>query len=145
MGREPIRGFRDLEVYQRVREMVKVVHAVAGEFPDYEKYDLADQMRRASKSVVANITEGYALRQSVKEFRRYLRSSMASANEMESHIEVAYDLGYLPTDQFKTMLDEYQIIGRQLNRLIATWRTFDNPASSLKPPASSANRVNREL
>jgi len=115
---------RDLEVYQRAREVMRIVHDVVRAFPDFEKYDLADQMRRASKSIIANITEGFALRESVKEFKRYLRSAMASANEMEAHIEIAHDLGYITAEVAKSMLSEYQIVGRQLNMLIQNWRSF---------------------
>jgi four helix bundle protein len=122
--RRPIRSFRDLEVYQNARAALRAVHEVALTFPDYEKFDLADQIRRASKSVAANITEGYALRQSAKEFKRYLRQAMASANEMEAHIEIAADLGYVTAAQCEALRSQYQSIGKQLHRLIETWRTF---------------------
>ena len=112
-------------MYQRSREALKLVHELVDAFPDYEKFDLADQMRRASKSVPANITEGYALRQSVKEFRRYLRAAMASANEMEAHVEIARDLNYIANDAAARLIEEYQIIGKQLHRLIENWRSFE--------------------
>jgi four helix bundle protein len=122
--RAPIRSYRDLEVYQRSREALKLVHELVKRFPDHEKYDLADQMRRASKSISANIVEGFALRDSVKEFKRYLRIAMASANEMEAHIEVALDLSYISAVDAKPLLDQYRVIGKQLHRLIENWRSF---------------------
>lgn len=123
-ARKPIRSFRDLEVFQRAKALQAPIYRLASEFPDIEKYDLADQMRRACKSVPANIAEGYAKRDSVKEFKRYLRVAMASANEMEVHLETACDLGYLSQEVSAKYVEEYQIIGKQLHRLIENWKSF---------------------
>jgi four helix bundle protein len=143
--RSPIRSVRDLEVYQRSRRLMLEVHKIVVRFPDFEKFDLADQMRRASKSVPTTMAEGYALRESVKEFKRYLRVSLGSANEMEIHIENARDLGYIDRETAQRLIDEYQIVGKQLTRLIASWRAFDRPASSLQPPASARTKESRGL
>jgi four helix bundle protein len=135
-ARRPIRSFRDLEVYQRGRDALRDVHALAATFPDYEKYDLADQMRRASKSVTSTIAEGWAKRASAQEFKRYLRMSLGSANEMESHVETALDLGSLTKEDASTLAEHYRVIGAQLNRLIANWKTFGVPPSILHRPSS---------
>ena len=136
----PIRSFRDLEVYQRARAAMNEVHAIVLRFPQYEKHDLAAQMRSASKSVKNNIAEGHAKRAYPDEFKRFLRMALGSATEMESHIESAEDLGYIEAPAAKKLLEQYQIIGRQLTRLIQTWRSFEKrPASSLRAPASRRN------
>jgi len=116
------------------------VHELVERFPDYERFDLADQIRRACKSVPSNIAEGYARRDSVKEFKRFLRIAMASANEMEAHLEAARELGYLSAEEAKRFIEEYQIIGKQLHRLIQAWRSFAAPASSVQLPASARRR-----
>ena len=72
MTGEPVRGvitsFRDLEVCQRGMSLLGPIHELALQFPDYEKFDLASQLRRAAKSLPANIAEGYAKRRSAKGF-----------------------------------------------------------------------------
>ncbi len=108
--RGPIRSFRDIEAYQRGRALQPVIYKIAAAFPDIEKFDLADQMRRACKSVVTNIAEGYAKRDSVAEFKRFLRISMGSANEMEVHLETAGELGYITRAESARLIAEYQII-----------------------------------
>jgi len=55
-----IKSYRDLEVYQRAKALVVPIHELANSLPPHERFDLADQIRRASKSVVANIVEGYS-------------------------------------------------------------------------------------
>jgi four helix bundle protein len=122
---QAIRSFRDLEVWQRGMALLQPVHELVLRFPDYEKFDLASQLRRACKSVPANIAEGYAKRRSAKEFRAYLANAMGSATEMEVHMEIARGLGYISPEQAEHFVSEYQIVARQLYRLIEKWRTFD--------------------
>lgn len=120
-----IRSFHDLEVYQRGMALLRPVHDLVLTFPDYENFDLASQLRRACKSVPANIAEGYAKRRSAKEFRAYLANAMGSATEMEVHLEIARQLGYVTAAQAAHLIGEYQILARQLYRLIEKWRSID--------------------
>ena len=132
VARKTIRSYEDIEAYQRAMKLVAGIHALVKTFPAYERHDLASQMRRAAKSVPANIAEGYARRWSVKEFKNYLRMAMASANEMEVHLKIAVELGYVAQQDAGQYVQEYGIIGKQLNRLISTWRQLQPPASSLQ-------------
>ena len=132
-----IRSYEDLEVYQRAMEMLPVVHRLALTFPDFEKYDLANQIRRASKSVPANIAEGYAKKRSPKEFQAFLTNAMGSAAEMEVHLKIARKLEYLSQEECNQIIGEYEIIGKQLYRLIEHWRSLDSsspPTSHLSQP-----------
>lgn len=115
------RGYEGLDVYQRARSLLKPMHDLVLTFPDYEKFDLASQIRRASKSI-ANIAEGYAKRRSGKEFAFFLNDAMGSANEMEVHLQIAHELGYIAAVEHGRYVQEYAVIGKQLNRLIAYWR-----------------------
>lgn len=117
------KGYEDLEVYRRAFALQKPIHDLARRLPDYEKYDLASQMRRAAKSVASNIVEGYARQRSAKELCSYLAISLGSANEMEGHLKTAVLLEYMKEDERKTYGDEYEIVGKQLTRLIQYWRT----------------------
>ncbi len=66
-----IQSFEDLEVFQRSYRISLEVHKVSLNFPSVEQYGLADQIRRASKSVCANIAEGFGKRSfSSAEFKR---------------------------------------------------------------------------
>ncbi len=138
-ARRFIRSYEDLDVYQRAMEIMPVVHRLVLTFPEYEKYDLATQIRRASKSVPANIAEGYAKKRSPKEFRAFLTNAMGSATEMEVHLKIALKLGYVGKGECSRIIGEYEIIGKQLYRLIEHWRSIDSaspPTSHLSEPAS---------
>ena len=99
------------------------VHALCRRLPHDEKYELVSQMRRASKSTPATIAEGFSKRASAKEFKQYMRMAMGSANEMETHLKIATSLGY-GNEDIADLIDGYNRIGRQLNKLIANWRSY---------------------
>jgi four helix bundle protein len=117
-------------------DALEEIHKLALTLPDYEKYDLASQMRRASKSVPANIAEGYGKRRSAKEFRSYLTNALGSATEMQVHLKIALRLRYVAEDAFEGLVEMYRVIARQLYRLIEHWRTIDPlpPTSYLQEP-----------
>lgn len=125
-----ITTYRDLEVYQRSMKAMVAVHKLVLTFPDHEKYALADQIRRASKSVPANISEGYGRRKSAKEFKHYLTMALGSANEMIVHLEITRELQYAIPETCNPLIEEYNVIGKMLYRLIENWRTF--PLASAK-------------
>lgn len=100
------------------------VHELCGRMPKEERYELTSQMRRASKSIPANIAEGFSKRESPREFKQYMRMAMGSANEMETHLRIAGRLGYLGAPELDELTDGYNHIGRSLNRLITNWRRF---------------------
>ena len=75
---EKLVPFEKLEVFQRAYRISLAIHKMSKGFPKDEQFSLADQIRRASKSVCANIVEGVAKQfHSKAEFKRYLLMSMA--------------------------------------------------------------------
>ena len=121
MEDKPIRSYRDLDVFQRSMSVLVLVHTELSKFPDYELRELCSQMRRASKSVPMNIAEGYGKKRSAKDFKVYLDRSMGSANEMAVCLEISRLLGYMSSERSEELIAEYEIIGKQLNKLIQRW------------------------
>ncbi len=122
--KRPIRSYRDIEAYRRAKELVAPMHALVAAFPAQERFDLCDQMRRASKSVVANIVEGYSYKDTPAKMKHLWRVAMGSANEMVEHLETAMALGYAAQEICHPYVEEYTIVAKQLNRLIQKWRKF---------------------
>ncbi len=114
-------SFLDLDVYKRAFQASKIIlFDVIPALPDKEKYDLADQMRRAAKSIPALLAEGYAKKNQLKGFQKYLIDAMGEANEMMVHL--CYAKEYLPKNvKILSLIDEYNIIGKQLYRLQESW------------------------
>ena len=77
-------------------------------------------MRRASKSVCANIAEGYGRqKQSKAEFKRFLWMAIGSSDEMRVWARYALDLGYVDEQTWRDWRDEYRAISRMLTSLVS--------------------------
>lgn len=119
-----IQSFRDLEIYKESYQLMIIVHKEVIKFPVYERSDLSSQIRRASKSIPANIAEGWAKRNHEKEFKHHLDSALGSANEMEVHVETSRDLGYLRKEIADDLLKRYKQLGGKISNLRKNWKTF---------------------
>ena len=116
---KPVRVFEDLEVFKRAYRVSLEVHKATLHFPMIEQYALGDQIRRASKSICANIGEGFGKqRQSRAEFRRFLVMAMGSADEMRIWLRYALDFGYIREAEWLTWRDEYREIAKMLQGLL---------------------------
>ena len=108
----------DLEVFRRAYRLSLEVHRASLEFPRIEQFALADQVRRASKSICANLAEGFGRQQQSKpEFRRFLIMALGSADEMQVWTMYCRDLGYIGSDVAERWQGEYREIARMLSGL----------------------------
>ena len=121
-----MQSFENLEVFRKAYKVSLEVHKKTLVFPKEEQYGLADQMRRASKSICANLAEGYAKRAaSNAEFQRFLMMSVGSAEEMRVWIRYAFDLGYITDQDWQSWRSEYQDIAKMLNGLRRSQHSFN--------------------
>ena len=117
-----IKSFEDLEVYRRAYARSLVIHQMSLTFPQMEQYELANQLRRATKSIPMNIAEGYGKRSSTAEFKRYLTMALGSKDEVKVQLRYCRDLGYITEEQYTDHENEYSEIGKMLTKLIQTWQ-----------------------
>ena len=108
-----VRSYRELVIWQRAMELVKLIYRLMSRFPTYERYGLADQMRRAAVSVPSNIAEGQA-RQHTGEFRHFLYIALGSLAELETQALIAHDVAYLTGDE----LSETEALIGEIRRMI---------------------------
>ena len=110
---------RRLKVFQRAYRLSLELHRVSLGWPRVEQYGgVAEQLRRASKSICALLVEG-AGRQpgSDAEFRRYLSMAMGSADEARLWCDYAADLEYVSRETSVAWQDELSQIARMLHGL----------------------------
>jgi four helix bundle protein len=121
------RSFKDLRAYQKAREVSRMVFRLSKSFPRDEMYSLTDQIRRAARSVGAQIAEAWGKRRYEKHFVSKLTDADAEQLETQHWIGEALDCGYLsPADaaQLNSGLEE---IGRMLNSMMAKADSFCGP------------------
>lgn len=119
-----IRSFKDLEVYIEAYDLAIIVNKNVNKLPVFERNDLGSQLRRASKSVPANIAEGWAKRRFEKQFKVHLDSAIGSSNEMEVHLSMAKDLGFWKKEFCNELIKRYLLLGGKLTNLRNNWKTY---------------------
>lgn len=110
--------YRDLEVYKRSYKLALEIHRFSLTLPPYLQYDLADQIRRASRSIPSDIAEGYARNQSIKDKTVFLKRSLGSVDELLFNLEFLKDTDLITKNKFEYFYSEYTICGKQLTNLI---------------------------
>lgn len=112
-------GYEDLDVYNRSFSLALKVYKFSQTLPKIEQYAMADQIKRASTSICANIAEGHAKAHFSKaEFKRFLTISAGSSQKMKVWLKFCYELDYLDEKLWQQWDDEYNQITRMLNGLI---------------------------
>jgi four helix bundle protein len=117
-----MQGFRQLIVWQKAHELTIEIYEAIAQFPREELYGLTSQIKRAAASIGANIAEGCG-RGSDADFARFLLISMGSASELEYHLLLARDLGFLPKDVYERLNARTTEVKRMLASLISRTRT----------------------
>ena len=109
-----IRTYRDLEVFRESYTAALDVSRLTRKMPQVERVELARQLRKAARSVPANIFEGWAKRNSSAEFKRYLQVAIGSCDEVKLWLSMAKDEKYVADDIFATQMSRYNRIGAML-------------------------------
>jgi len=110
-----IKHFRDLEVYQRGFAIAMKVFELTKKFPAEDKYSLVDQMRRSSRSVCSNLSEGWRKRKYKAVFVNKVSDAMQEASETQTWLEFSYACRYISEEFFKELDKEYEDIISMLN------------------------------
>jgi len=101
-------------------ELVSSVYQLVDKLPKSES-DTVSQIKRASKSVPANIAEGYAKRKYGKEFKRFLLIALGSSDEVVTHLRIIYvTIPRLQKDS-QVLAEKYIVLSKRLNSLHSKW------------------------
>ncbi len=120
-----IRSFKDLEIYKESFQLQIQIEELLKTFPELERYLLVDQMRRCCRSIPAIIAEGWALRDSVKEFRNFLRRAYGSNCEMINHLLLTKHKNYIKKENYvDELMNRYEILGMRILKLRNNWQKF---------------------
>lgn len=113
-----IKDVRDLVVFKKAYQVSLDIHKATLLFPKIEQYALADQLRRSSKAICANLAEGFGKQHYSKaEFGRFIAIAEASVTETQVWLQYAYDLGYIVDVQFLQWDKDYRIVKSMLYKL----------------------------
>ncbi len=112
------KSFRDLVVYQKVRNLQQEIFKLTLTFPKDERFSLTDQVRRSSRSIGANIAEAWAKRRYSNHFLSKLTDAEGEEFETLHWIETAVDCEYLDPEKAKPYITKCEEIGRMLGSMM---------------------------
>ena len=113
-----INTYRDLIVWQKSMTFVTEVYLMTKCFPSSENFGLISQIRRSAISIPSNIAEGYG-RKSTGDYIRFLQIAVVSLFEIQTQIEIAFNLLYIDKITFNNSLDKTSELDRMLSSMIA--------------------------
>lgn len=113
-----IRHFTELDVYQLSAELAARVFQISKRWPVEEKYSLTDQVRRAARSVGANLPESWAKRRYEAHFVSKLTDADGENHETEHWLLTAHRDGYLSTTDLESLLTLKRQVGAKLGKMI---------------------------
>ncbi len=114
--------FEDLDCWKEARILVRQIYEATRGDRFKKDLRLSGQIQAAATSIMANIAEGF-IRRSSKEFIQFLFIAMSSAAEVQSHLYVALDQGYVPQAEFDLLYEQANKTARILSGLITYLRT----------------------
>src|SRR5919197_5292852 len=109
--RTPVRGYKDLHVWQIAMDLVVEIYRVTTAFPRHETYGLAVQLRKAAVSVPANVAEGHG-REHLGDYLHHLSIANGSLMELETHCLIAERLSYVSPTDLSPVLNHAADVGR---------------------------------
>lgn len=113
---ETLFSFEGLKVWQEARLLTKLVYQFTLRLPDYEKYALGNQIRRAMISVMSNIAEGSA-RFSYKEKIHFLEIAYGSLAEVYNQLVVGSDLDYFSFEEIESLKPAFEFVAKLIRGL----------------------------
>ncbi len=119
-----LRGHRDLKVYQLAYKLAMEIFNLSKSFPREELYSLTDQMRRSSRSVAANIAEGFRKRRYPNMLVSKLSDSDGEATETQVWLDFAHDCGYMSQDNRDRLTAGYEEVGKMLSGMMSNPNRF---------------------
>lgn len=112
-----IESYQDLDVWKQTKDLVRIIYQQTKTFPKEEQFGLTNQIRRAAVSIPTNIAEGCG-RNHTKDSIQFFFISRGSLYEVETQIIIAYDLGFISSQEQENLISKIKSCKRLLNGFI---------------------------
>jgi four helix bundle protein len=122
-----MKDFRDLKVWEKAHQLTLAIYHLTATFPREERFGLTSQIRRCSASIGANIAEGCGKRGNA-EFHRFLQIASGSASELDYHLLLSHDLGFLNDGLYHELTEKLSHLRRMLTSLLQKVESERQPA-----------------
>jgi len=114
-----MRNYRELQVWSKAHSLTLELYRVSQRFPREEIYGVTNQLRRAAVSIGANLAEGCGRRTST-ELARFVKIAMGSASELDYHLLLCRDLGFVSGDDFTSSAAKLTEVRKMLTSFLSS-------------------------
>ena len=121
-----VKSYNDLEVYTEALSLAVELDQRLLRFPDRERYRVVDQLGRCSSGVGAHMAEGWGRKDSIADFKRFLRMSLGDIQETKYWLEFSTKVGHLEADEGRNWWKRYDELAARTFRLIQNWEDFSS-------------------
>jgi four helix bundle protein len=125
--------FEDLEIWKLARKLTSSVYQLTAKGKFSQDYGLRDQIRRASVSVMSNISEGYE-RSGNQELRQFLAIAKGSCGEVRCQLYVAMDQGYIALDVAEELIDQHKKLSIMIHNFMEHLKKSRFKGHKYRPP-----------
>jgi four helix bundle protein len=139
-----VKSFEDLFVWQKSRELVKLIYNYARKPAFSRDYGLVEQIRRAAVSVMSNIAEGFE-RGGKEEILYFLYIAKASCGEVRAQIYVAFDQGYISDEELKDGVELAKYVSALISKFINSLKVSKYKGLKFKKPENQNQKEIEEL
>ena len=119
-----IKSHKDLNVHKKSFALAMEIFWITRKFPKEERYSLTSQIVRSSRSVSANIAEGWGKREYDSVFKQMLVNALGSNSETEDWLDYSLACEYITKEEYNKFLNEVNDIGKMLTKLHQNWKSF---------------------
>lgn len=124
-----MKTYRDLLIWQKSMALVSNCYKEMGTFPKEELFSLTSQIKRCAVSIPSNIAEGFG-RGSNKDYHRFLKIATGSLFELQTQLEIAYNLSYLSEEKFANLYQDSRELERMLSAFVVKVKIASQNQSS---------------
>ena len=135
------RNYRELIAWQKAMKLAKAAYRLSSDLPRKEAYGLISQLQRAAVSVPSNIAEGHG-RLTDLQFRHFLGNARGSLCELQTQVELAYDLEYISAEKLNRFMEQSSEVARLINGLISALRELRGLAKKDLTPLTARSAAN---
>lgn len=107
-------SYKHLKVWQKSKDLCLFVYKITKDFPKEEIYAITSQIRRCAISIPSNIAEGYA-KTSIKDNIKFCEIAYGSYYELNTQIEIAYDLGYI---KYENTFNDFNKLSEEIGKML---------------------------
>jgi four helix bundle protein len=112
------KSYQDLDIYKIAIDLAIEVHKISLEdLPKFEIYEEGSQIRRSSKSIGANIVEGFGRKHYKGEYIQFLTYALASCDETKYHLTIIHKTHSLEEKKYKYLISAFDSLGRKIYNL----------------------------